>query len=388
MDTLQQIIVKKDKYIILLLFILGLLLRVSGIFNIVLAGDNLLHWKIAGLIAENGIFPLLGPKASVNPGFDLGPAYYYLLAIPYWIGQGNFKIAVVFFSILNSFSIPLLYYVSKRWFSKIKSLQITALFTFSAYLISVQNFPWNPYILPFFIILSLFFINKVNKKKYLYFALLALSYSVCLQAHATAVFLLPVFIYLLPYKKIPLKHYLTAAVVFLIANFPWIYVNFTSGFSQLTAALSIFEAGKIEVCSFSGWLLNHGNGESCFSYFRNTLFSFRFITMSIFDTRNILVVFISLFLIGLYFLKEKMKEKKFLMVWLFVPMFLFLFYSSFIYLHYFLILTPLPFYLFVVLLSKLERFKKRDALLINIIIISVILLNIVQYLYSLRLLRG
>lgn len=379
---------RKEYKLLLLIFLFGLSLRLLGLINISLAGDNLLHWKIAGDIAGKGIFPLLGPKASINANFNLGPFYYYLLSIPYFIGHGNFKVAVVFFSVLSSLSIVLLYFVSLRWFSKKHSLEISLLYATSAYMISIGNFPWNPYILPLFILLSLYFINKIKDGKFYYLSFFSLSYSFCLQAHATSIFLLPVFLYLLPFKKLPAKHIFLSLLTLILANFPWIYFSITTNFSQINAALSIFFQTKNEQCSFSYWFINHGHGEHCFAYFRNTLFAFRFITMSLFNTTNILVVFLSVVIIAAFFIKTKIKENKFLLIWLLIPILIFLTYSNFIYLHYFLILTPLPFFLFVAILSKIEKYNIKELSLSVYVIFLLVIFNIFQYINSLGFPRG
>lgn len=377
----------KNKLLLLICFI-GLSLRLLGLINIKLAGDNVVHWQVAGSIVKEGVFPLLGPSASVNDKFHLGPFYFYLLAIPYLLGQGNFRIAVIFFSLLNTISIFILYLVSTRWFSTRQSLQITALYAFSAYIVSIQNFPWNPYVLPFFIIFSLYLIVKIREGKCFYFPLLCMFFSACLQIHATAVFLLPVFIYLLPIRKIAFKYYVFGLLIFLISISPWLYADLISNFSQTRAALTIFQQGKSQDCSFAAWIVYHGHGEYCFSYFRNTLFAFRLITMSLFNTQNIIFVFLTIFAIALYFWKEKMFRKKLALIWLISQLFLFLFYSSNIYLHYFLILIPIPFFIFVGLLSMLDKIGKRKYFLSNFIFLLILIINIMQYLYSLRFSRG
>lgn len=379
---------KNEKQLLLLIFIFGLVLRLTGLVNIQLAGDNLTHWKIAGEIATKGILPLLGPRASITGNFNLGPFYYYFLSIPYWLGRGDFRMAIIFVAILNSISILLLYLVAKRWFSGMQSLRISFLFACSAYFIQIQSFPWNPYLLPLFIIISLYFINKVNEGKYLNLFFLAVSYAVCLQLHATAIFLLPVFLYILPLRKIPLKYYLFGVITLLVANSPWIWANLTTNFSQIKAIFIIFNQGAVQQCSLSSWLTSHGNGERCFWYFRNTLFVFRFFGASIFNVNNIIFGLVGLLITLFYFLKTGFKEYRFLLVWIVTVIVLFLLYSNVIYLHYFLILTPVPFLLLVIVLEKLAKRKGNWIYLANGLYLLVILFNLCQYVWSLQFTRG
>ncbi len=100
--------------IVCFLFTIGFLLRVTGLINTTLAGDFHYHWSVAGEIATRQEFPLLGPSASVNDQFHLGPLYYYLLSLPYILGRGNFQVAIIFFSFLNSLSIVVFYAASRN----------------------------------------------------------------------------------------------------------------------------------------------------------------------------------------------------------------------------------------------------------------------------------
>lgn len=381
-------IIENEKQLLFFIFAFGLALRLLGLINITLAGDNLTHWKIVGEIVTKGIYPLLGPRASLTGNFNLGPFYYYLLAIPYWIGGGNFRMAIIFFALINSLSIPLLYLVAKRWFTKLQAFGIIMLYACSFYFIQIQSFPWNPYVLPLFIILSLYFTNKIHAKKYHYFILLTVSYGICLQLHATSLFLLPVFIYLLPLKKIPLKYYLAGIAALLLVNFPWIWVNFTGNFGQIRAGLLILTPGKATACSLTNWLTNHGHGEKCFWYFRNTLLAFRFITISLFGVNNVLLALLSIIITVFYFAKTKLTENRFLFFWVFIPVFLFLFYSNSIYLHYLLILTPVPFFLMVVVLEKIKSRGKRWNYIVILLYLFIVLINLGQYIWSLQFVRG
>jgi len=379
---------KNPQVSLFLICFFGLVLRLLGLVNIELGGDFAYHWHIAGNIVTKGIYPLLGPSASVNNSFHLGPFYYYLLAIPYFLGNGNYHAAIIFFSLLNAFSIFVLYYVCRNWLTVPQSLKITALYAFSSYMINIQSFPWNPYILPLFIILSSYCIVQAQKGRYLFVPLLFLSFSICLQAHATALFLLPVFVLLLPLKKIPFRFYAVGLLLFLLSLAPWVYLDIATNFSQTRAGLAIFQAGKEEQCSLSDYLMRHGHGEYCFSQIRNTLFVSRLFTSSLFNTQNIIVVFMTLFTITAILLLGKLPQWKLFLLWIGVPLLFFLFYSSNVYLHYFLILIPIPFFFFILLLEKLNRFGKWGNRISTVIFFGLLLLNISHYLISLHTLRG
>lgn len=386
--SIYNFLLKKPQLLLLLICLLGFIFRLLGLINITLAGDFAAYWRIAGGIAALKEFPLLGPVASVNLNFHLGPFYYYLLAIPYFLGKGDFHIAIIFVSLLNTISIFFLYNVCKHWFTAVQSLKMTTLYALSSYMISIQSFPWNSYILPLFIILALYCLTRIQTKKYYFVPLLFMCLCICLQAHATAVFLLPVFVLLLPLKKIPARFYITGIFLFLALSAPWIYADLTTNFSQTRAGFAILTPGTSERCSFSYYLSHHGNGEHCFSQIRNSLFIFRLFSKSLFFTDNIIIVLLTFITTIIFLLKEKFSHKKFFFFWLGIPWLLFLFYSSNIYLHYFLILIPIPFMMVVLLLDKLKTYGKLGNMLNNSFFILLILINIIQYLLSLHALRG
>jgi len=379
---------KNHQKTLLLICSFGLIFRLLGLINTTLSGDFAYHWHMAGGIITKGIYPLLGPAASMDNSFHLGPLYYYLLAIPYFFGKGNYHAAIIFFSLLSTFSIFVFYYVCQNWFTVPQSLKMTALYAFSSYMIAVQSFPWNPYILPAFIIFSLYCIVQSLKGKYIFVTLLFLCFSILLQAHATTLFLLPVFAILLPIRKIPLRFYAAGLVVFLLFLAPWIFTDLTTNFSQTRAGLAIFQAGKTEQCSFLNYIVNHGHGERCFSQIRNSLFISRIFTMSLFNTQNILIVFLALFTIIILLLQTDLLQRKLIFSWIVIPTVFFLFYSSNVYLHYFLILIPMPFFLFVLLLEKLNKLGKLGQKISTAIFFALIIFNIGSYLFSLQTPRG
>lgn len=377
----------KRNRLLFLIFIIGLVLRLLGLKNIVPAGDTLNYWNTAGSIVRGESFPLLGPSASINSNFHFGPFYYYFLTIPYILGFGNFKAAIIFISIINSFSILLLYFVSKKLFGKKAGLKICALYSFSSFIIQTNNLPWNAFILPSFIIVSLYFIQKIQDKKYHYFPVLMSIYAVSIQAHPTAVVLLPIFLFMMPIKKISLKYYLFGGLLFLFISSPWLYADFASNFNQSKELIKIFQVKAVQNCSFARWFVYHGHGETCFWYLRNTLFIFKTSTMSLFNTQNILVVFISMLTSIWYFVKTKAIEKKIYLPWFISVFVLFIFYKGNVYIHYFLALIPMPFFLFVGILERLKKHQKPGVIFSNILFYSTIVLNLVQYLYSLQINR-
>ena len=206
----------KSKNILFLIILAGLVLRLLGLTNINLGGDFEYHWSVAGSIARGENYPLLGPGASISEDFHLGPFYYYLLSIPYILGGEDYRVAIIFFSVVNSATIFLLYKLVSEWFDEKNSLRISALFAFSSFMITTGNFPWNAYLIPFLVILSLYLLMKLRQGRSFYLLALISVVALGLQSHATFAFLVPLILLNIPYKKIVIQ---------------WDLCTFSAGFS-------------------------------------------------------------------------------------------------------------------------------------------------------------
>ena len=376
---------KKEKLFLAVILLAGFIMRLFGLINIRLGGDFAYHWEVAGSIAKGENFPLLGPAASINPDFHLGPFYYYFLAISHFLGAGNFKVAIVFFSLISSISIYFLYHLSREWFSEEESLKVTALYAFSSYMITTGNFPWNAYLVPLVVILILLLLTRLKKGRHKYIVPLAFLYAVGLQLHATVILLTPLLLLAIPYKKIKIKYLILSLVVFVLIISPWLVVEFGSGFEQTKNLFSTLFVADSD-CVFSEWIVSHGHGERCFHYFRNTLFIFRLFSVSLFVSTNFWLVILT-FLVSIHtlFLSEN-PARKFFITWLTGVFILYLFYSANIYLHYMLILVPLPFFVMGMFLQRIEK-PRNGKLLSNLIFVLMIANNLVHFLISLRDIR-
>lgn len=375
------------KYTLFLIFLSAFVLRLLGLINIELRGDFAEHWKIAGEIAGGKYLPLLGPSASINPDIHLGPLYYYLLSIPYLLGGVNYKIAIIFFSILNSLSIFPLYYISKKWFGERSGLQVVILFSVSSYVIQVQDFPWNPYLIPALMIFSLYSLVKVREKQLNHLPILFFLLGLGFSFHATFLFVIPLFLIFIPYKKIPKRLLAVSILLFLIPLSTWFYSEIRNNFVQVREMITVFTPNK-KTCSFSTWLATHGNGERCFHQIRNTLFIFRSFSQSLFATRNLMFTAVSFLIVLATLLRTKNSQGLFFLVWILSIFLLFMTYSGNIYPHFFLILVPLPFFIFILFLEKIESINKYGSFLSNAIFLLTIAFNLINYYFSLWIMRG
>lgn len=131
-----------------------------------------------------GDLKILGPPVSIG-GFFHGVAYYYFIAIPYYISHGNPILPIIFLSLLSVAAIPLVYFTGKIIFKNKNIGLLSALFyTISFDIIQYSNWLSNPSLaVPFSVLLycglSLFFFTP---KKTLGVILSAIGYGLSFQS--------------------------------------------------------------------------------------------------------------------------------------------------------------------------------------------------------------
>src|SRR3989338_8185081 len=137
-------------------------------------------------------FPFIGPSTSVG-NIYLGPLYYYMMFIPMFLTNLNPVSAAVMNAVIGVMSVFLIYYLGKVWFGRVGGLISSFLYAISAVAISYSNFSWNPNPLPFFALLTIFSIYRIEKTgNFLWVILTGASLAAALQMHYLALILIPV----------------------------------------------------------------------------------------------------------------------------------------------------------------------------------------------------
>ncbi len=363
---------------LIFLFITGLILRLLGLINIRLGGDFAAYWKIAGQIVSGRYFPLWSTGSSVNSNLHFGPLIYYILAIPYALGRGDYRAAIIFFALVNSVNIWLIFRTAEILFNRQIGYIAALIYTFSALAITMDNFPWNYNLIPLCILLALYFLIKVRKGHSAFLPLIFVALGIASLLHIIVVLIIPVFILLVPWKKIYWQSGLAGAIICLAFLFPYLV--------QSGQIIKIAVPVK-ENCSFWSWLRYHGHGERCFNQIRNTLFIFRYMSASLFNTKNLLMAGLCFLMTAFLLLKKKLPQRKMFVIWLAIPFLTLLIYSAGIALHYYVILFPIPIFLFSLFLTELGKIKRWGTVLRNTLLYSTVFFNLLVYLVSLATIR-
>ena len=142
-------------------------------------------------------FRLLGTQTSL-PGMYLPPFYFYTIAPILWLFRLN-PAGIDFYSaFIGVLTIPAIFFIANKIFGKPAGLFSAGLFAVSPLIVELTRRAWNPNTLPFFVLITFYFLYRYYREKKLSDFLLAFGfYGYCLSLHFGAWTLMPLFIFTL-----------------------------------------------------------------------------------------------------------------------------------------------------------------------------------------------
>lgn len=146
---------------------------------------------------------LIGPGTSIGNMY-LGPLYYYMMALPLLIANFSPVGPAVMVALLGLITVVFIWWVAREWFGKYAAIISSGLYAISPTVIIYSRSSWNPNIMPFFALLSIYSVWRVwQRREYKWLFVLGISYAFVLQSHYLGLLLAPtIFVYcLLTYLK-------------------------------------------------------------------------------------------------------------------------------------------------------------------------------------------
>lgn len=135
---------------------------------------------------------LVGPGTSIGNMY-LGPLYYYMMAPALWLANYSPVGPAVMIALLGVFTIWFVYRIGKEWFGKWAGVVAAFLYAISPTVIIYSRSSWNPNIMPFFALLTVYAVWKIWKeKKWGWLIVAGISYAFVLQSHYLGLLLIPV----------------------------------------------------------------------------------------------------------------------------------------------------------------------------------------------------
>lgn len=243
---------KKNKLeltILLLILSLAAFLRLYRIEDfIVFLGDEGRDALVVKRMIVDHKWTLLGPTASVG-GMFLGPIYYYFMIPFLWAFRFEPVGPAVMVALFGIATVFLVYKVARELFGSIPAILSSLLYAVSPLIIVYSRSSWNPNILPFFSLLTIYFLMKALVSDKRFFLGVGACLGIALQLHYLASFLFFITIaavLLLEKRKItyhllPITYYLSG---FLLTFSPFILFELRHRFPNTKSLWQFIFAGK------------------------------------------------------------------------------------------------------------------------------------------------
>lgn len=345
----------------------------------------------------HGDLTLLGPTASVG-GFFLGPIYYYFMAPFLWLFNYNPvgpAVMVALFGIATTF---LIYKVGKEFLGVLAGLIAAGLYAISPLVVNYSRSSWNPNLMPFFSLLTLYVLYwALRKNIFKLFILCGFLLGITMQLHYLTIFLGAIIAaYIILLRSVALrghsawhrifKDYIFIALGFIVGWIPFLAFEIRHKFLNIISIFNfIFHSGDT------------GSNNNFFSTINNVFFKLfaRLVTyfppqeqISAGLHKNIglwyyATLFLAIACVIALVLKcikswrsfSEFSKYSLFLIWFVFGVGLFGFYKKPIYDYYFGFMFPLSFFMIGILLSDLFKFKI-SRLLGIVILLMIVLINL------------
>jgi hypothetical protein len=126
--------------------------------NFLFGFDQGKHWLAAKSIVIDYFFPLIGDEVGGGGGFFQGPGWYYLLAIPFFLFQGDPYGQLFLMFCIGLCTVFFSYYIFSLRFGRIAGFCISFLIAISPAIAIQSRFAWPPFVIP---LITVFYIDAL-----------------------------------------------------------------------------------------------------------------------------------------------------------------------------------------------------------------------------------
>ena len=185
-------------------------------------------WAAIRILREHR-YPLLGMVAKQNSGMYIGPLYYYLVAIFYYITQLNPIASPLLAACTAIFSFFVIFFVSNGLFGKRVAVWSCFIYTVSSFIIQTEHNQWPVnFVAPISLLIFYFlFLSVTRDVKYLLYT--AVGAGLAFHIHFTAIFY-PLIILctlpLLPKSRKTILYVLFSLIIIIVIQTPQIIYYF------------------------------------------------------------------------------------------------------------------------------------------------------------------
>lgn len=203
----------------------------------------------------------IGPRTSIGDMY-LGPLYYYFITPWLLLFRLSPVGPAVSVAVLDIITVWFVWYVGREWFGKAAGITAALLYALSPVLIESSKHSWNPNIMPFFALLSIYSVWRVwAKKQFWWLAVLGVSFAFVLQSHYLGLLLLPTLAWmwisaLIRNWKLEignlLRYTLASLVIFAVLMSPLVLFDYKHGWHNF-GSMFLFFIHRQETVSARPW---------------------------------------------------------------------------------------------------------------------------------------
>jgi len=240
---------KKLTFFLFTIVVLGTLLRIYKLDRTLsFDTDQAAAYLIADRILSGKNLLLVGPLTTIWQVNLLPPTYYYLITLLKFFLQDELLITA-FFTVTGILTVVLAFITGREISGKKAGLLSAYLTAVSVTMIQYSRNIWELHLIPFLILLSLYFIQKANRQgnvKYLWLSILTFCISLM---YVSSFLLIPamLFLWTAAYKKIKLQpgfrsfRKILIPFIFLLAAFylPVLFFETFNGFPSVAYIINI-----------------------------------------------------------------------------------------------------------------------------------------------------
>jgi len=212
----------KNKYllIVLVIFLFELFLRFYQLdIKNPFGYDQVDNAWAAKTILVNHKYPLVGMVAKGNSGVFIGPAYYYLVAVFYFLTNLNPIASPILAGVTSIFTFWVIYFITKKLFSEKVAIFAVFLNTFTTAAIQFDRVQWPVAFIPSISLLIFYCLYRVTQGDVKKVIPLALLTGIAFNLHFTAVFF-PIIILL----SLPFFPRTKEMLKYLLISFPFFFI--------------------------------------------------------------------------------------------------------------------------------------------------------------------
>jgi 4-amino-4-deoxy-L-arabinose transferase-like glycosyltransferase len=277
-------------------------------------------WAAKNIIV-NHWYPLIGMVAKADSGIYIGPVYYYIVAIFYWLTNLNPIASPILAGVTSIFTFVSLYVITKKLFNREVALIALIINTFNFDAIIFDKIQWPVALIPSISLVIFFLLFKVITGDVKKIPWLALVVGFAFNIHFTAVFFPIIILLSLPFfprTKQTIKYVVLSLPLFLV----WIIPNIIYQVTQKSANMA---ASSYLTTNFHGFHLRR-----VVQIIGDALIQFNpYLTLEVLKPFKIIIL--PLFLTVFYIKsldKNKLKFIYLVILWFIVPWLVFATYSG------------------------------------------------------------